>query len=310
LKEPYSQILQTSLRNLDNAFKRFFHKKSNFPKFKKKNSINSIQYPQNAKINCNNSKLILPKCGNIKIILHRKFNGKIKTVTISKTPTNKYFASIIIDDNKLVISKKKFDETNSIGIDVGIRNFITTSNGNKIENPKYLEKSINKINILQNKLLNKKYGSKNWNKSRIKLAKQYEKIKNQRYDFLHKLSSKLISNNQAIIIEDLDIISLISKQNKYKLSKQISDASWRCFIMFLEYKAKYNGKNILKINRFDPSSKMCSTCGWINNKLKLSDEKWKCKKCNTIHDRDTNAAKNIKNFYLIKPRLGRPVEPV
>lgn len=309
LKEPDSQVLQMSLRNLDNAFKNFFHKTTKFPKFKKKSNRQSIQYPQRIKIDWKSSKVYIPKCGNILVVLHRKFEGKIKTCTVSKTPSNKYFISILVENDKELSQKQQYTDETSVGLDLGIKHFLTLSDGVKIENPKYLDKQLEKLAKLQQSLALKQKGSKNREKARIKLAKCYEKITNQRHDFLHKVSFELIRDNQAIIIEDLNVKDMIERGYR-TLSRNISDAAWSTFVSYLEYKAEWYGKNILYINRFDPSSKTCSECGWIKQDLSLSDREWACKECSCKHDRDHNAAKNIKKFGLIKPRLGRPVEPV
>jgi putative transposase len=306
LKIPNAQSLQMSLRNLDNAFQRFWKKISGFPIFKKRHDIGSIQYPQNITIDFKRNKAKIPKAGEIFCRFDRIFIGKIKTCTVSKTPTDKFFISILVDDSKELPNKQKIDENQTIGIDLGIKTFATLSNGAKISNPRYLKKLLNRLVVLQKRASKKQKGSNNRKKANLKVAKLYEKITNQRKDFLHKLSSKIISENQTIILEDLNIVGMLKN---HKLAREISDCSWSKFVEFLIYKAEWYGKNIIQIGRFEPSSKMCSECGQINSDLKLSDRKWLCKSCNTLHDRDINAAINIKKFGIInsKSGSGRPV---
>lgn len=299
LKEVYSQSLQMSLRNLDNAFTRFFRSKKGFPKFKSRHkNINSCQFPQHVKIDFNNKRIILPKIGGVKTIFHRKFKDcNIKTVTVSKTHTNKYYVSVLIENEDIIPKKVKVNKKTTIGLDLGIKDFCITSNGEKTDNPKYLKNNLNKIKILQRQFSKKAKGGKNREKARIKLAKKHEYVKNVRNDFLHKVSSKLISENQTIIIEDLNIQGMIKN---HKLAQSISDVSWSKFIEYLKYKAEWYGKNILEIGRFDPSSKMCSNCGNIKKDLTLKIRSWTCDKCKEEHDRDINAAMNIKKFGLIR----------
>jgi len=191
-----------------------------------------------------------------------------------------------------------------VAIDMGLTHFATLSTGEKIENPRYLERTLRRIKRLQRKLSRKVKGSKNYQKLAKRLAKLYEKVKNQRDDFLHKLSKKLIGDNQAVIVEDLGVKELLEKGN---LSRQIADASWRRFISFLEYKANWYGRILIKVNRYFPSSKLCSVCGYKKEDLKLSDRKWKCPKCGTLHDRDINAAINLLKEGLKQlKKMGSP----
>jgi len=300
LNEVNSQSLQMSLRNLDNAFTSFFRKHNRFPRFKsKKKNRDSFQIPQHLKLN---NKLTIPKISNIKIKLSKKIEGKIKTTTLSKTPTNKYFISILVEQDKQLSKKPKITEKTTIGIDLGIKMFATISDGKKIENPKYLKKIEKKLIRQQRRLSKKKKGSNNKNKQRLKVVLIHEKINNQRSDFLHKITHQLTHENQvkSIAIEDLDVSSLL--KNHY-LAKSISDVSWREFRRQLEYKCDWYGRNLLAIGRFEASSKTCS-CGYINQELKLSDRKWTCPECKTTHDRDLLASQNIKRFALIGS--GRP----
>ncbi len=296
LNEVCAQSLQLSIKNMDNAFKMFFKRNSDFPKFKSKNSQrNNCQFPQDTKVYFNENKLRLPKIGVLKAVLHRKFEGKIKTSTITKTPSGKYYVSILIDNDVNLPIPLVINKNECLGIDLGLKSFAVTSDGDVFDNPKYLKKSINKLKIIQKRASKKKIGSKNRIKSNLKISLLHEKITNQRKDFLHKLSSKLISDNQTIFVEDLAIENMRSNHN---LAQSISDVGWGNFILMLKYKSKWYGKNILQIGRFEPSSKTCSSCGKINKELSLNNRDWTCVGCGVIHDRDVNAAINIKNFGL------------
>jgi putative transposase len=290
LKDVNSQSLQASITNLDTAFTNFFKGQSDFPKFKSKNkSTKSFNVPQN--IILENGKLIIPKFKKgIDIIQHRTFEGKIKQATISKTPTGRYFASILVETTDNLVPKKKITKENTIGIDLGIKEFLITSDGEKVKNPKYLKKSISRLKYIQ-----RKYSKKKGKRTKLKLQKIHEKVSNQRKDFLHKVSISLVKNHDTIAIETLKVKNMLKNHN---LAQSISDVSWGMFTTMLEYKAEWYGTNIIRIGTFEPSSKTCSKCGIINKELKLSDREWTCKRCNSNHDRDINAAINIKNFAL------------
>lgn len=300
LKECPSQMLQMSLRNLDNAYTKFF-KGGNFPKFKSKKDRQSIQFPQWVKYDFNKGVIYLPKLRAVPCVFHRKFEGLIKTTTVSKTKTNKYFVSILVDNQNELPAKKPILDNTSIGIDLGIKTFATLSNGVKLENPKFLEKSIKRIKVEQRKLSKKikkgpKPQSKRYEKQRIILAKIYEKVRNRNVDYLHKLTSNIIHSYDTICLETLNTSNMV-KINK-NLSPFISRSNWGLFKLMLEYKARFYGKNIVYIGEFFPSSKICSDCGSINTELSLTNRNWSCKSCGCKHDRDINAAKNIKNFGL------------
>lgn len=290
LIEINSQSLQQSINNLDIAYNKFFKGQANFPKFKSKNkSTQSFNIPQSVFIK--NSKLSIPKFREgIKITIHRTFEGKIKQATISKTPTGKYFASILVETTDNITPKKKITVENTIGIDLGIKDFLISTNGEKLANPRCLKKSISKLKYIQ-----RKYSKRKGKRTKIKLQKIHEKIANQRKDFLHKVSTKLVKNHDTIAIETLRVKNML--QN-HKLAQSINDVSWGAFVAMLEYKAEWYGTNIIKIGTFEPSSKTCSSCGHIKKDLTLSDREWTCESCSTLHDRDENAAKNIKNFAL------------
>lgn len=291
LKEVNSQSLQQSIFNLDTAFTRFFKGQANFPKFKKKIARQSFNVQQSVVVDFESNKLFLPKFKEgLNVILHRKFKGKIKQTTISRTPTNKYFTSILVDNNIPIPKKKPIKEKTTVGIDLGVKSFLVASNGLVFDNPKPLKTSLSRLKYIQHK-----YSKFKGKRTRKRLAILHEKITNKRTDFLHKVSTQLIKNHDSIVIEDLNINGML--QNHH-LAQSISDVSWGMFVAMLEYKAEWNGKNILKIGRFDPSSKTCSNCGHINKELTLKDRKWTCKSCGSVLDRDLNASINIKNFAL------------
>jgi putative transposase len=301
LREVNSQSLQMAFRNLDNAFQRFFKKQSRYPKFKKKFRKQSCQFPQHSKVDFENNILYVAKFREgIKCKFHRKFDGKIRTVIISMTSSGKYFASITVENNEELPVKCSPERRNSIGVDLGIKHFATLSTSEKVDNPRHLKRSENKLRRKQRQLSKKKKGSSNRNKARKQLAKMHEKISNQRKDFLHKLSKRLIDENQAVCLEDLNVSGMI---RNHKLAKCISDVGWRTFRTFLDYKSDWYGKHVLTIGRFDPSSKMCDQCGYINNKLLLKDRHWTCN-CGAKHDRDILAARNILNFAFCTPGQG------
>ena len=246
-------------------------------------------------VDFDNNKVKLPKIGWIKAVLHRKFEGVLKTATVSMTRTGKYFISILVDDGKDLPEKEPFDDESAVGVDVGIAHFATLSTGEKIENPRHLKNSLARLKVLQRRLSRTKKGSNNREKARRKVAKLHEKIANQRSDFLHKVSHKLVSENQAIAIETLNVQGMMKNHH---LAQAILDVSWYEFFRQLTYKAEWYGKVILTIGQFQPSTKICSACGEVVNGLTLADREWTCSKCGTVHDRDINAAINIKKFAL------------
>ncbi len=297
LSEVNAQSLQAVLRNLDMAYTRFFKQKKGFPKFKSKHSNKqSFQIPQRTKIDWANSTITIPNIKTVSIVLSREFKGDIKTVTISKTPTNKYYASILVDTDIKSKKKRKIKENSAMGIDLGLTHFATLSNGEKIDNPRYLRESLDRLKILQRRASKKVKGSENRKKANLKVARQHEKITNQRTDFLHKLTYELTHDNQVhtICIEDLAVSNMVKN---HRLALSISDAGWGKFRELLTYKCDWYGKNLIVIGRYEPSSKLCS-CGELNKDLALSDRKWTCKHCGAEHDRDILAANNIKQMGL------------
>ena len=296
LKEVNSQSIQQSIWNLGSAFSGFFKKISDFPKFKSKHkNRNSFIVPQGFDVTVSDGTISIPKFKDpIKCIFHREFVGDKRSLTISKTPNGKYFVSILVQTEVEKKEKYKIDKSTSIGIDLGLSSFLTTSNGIKIANPKCFRQFEARLQLLQQRYSKTKKGSKNREKMRLKVAKIHQKISDSRKDFHHKLSNQLVRENQTICIEDLAVKNMMKNR---KLSKSIGDVGWSQFIGFLTYKCDWFGVNLLTIGRFDPSSKMCS-CGKINQNLKLSDRTWKCS-CGKVHDRDILAANNILKFAFV-----------
>ena len=298
LKEVNSLSLQASLANLDTAFTRFFKEKKGFPKFKSKKIGNqSFQVVQNTKVDFENNKVFIPKFKNgIKCKFHRTFEGEIKTSTISKTPSGKYFISILVKLNDSNPNKVLIDESQAVGIDLGIKTFATLSDGVEIQNPKNLKKSMRKLKRLQRDVSRKQKESNNRKKSVKLLAIQHEKVSNRRNDFLHKTSKLLIDNYNTICLETLSAKNMMKN---HKLAQALSDIAIGTFNSYIDYKAEWYGKNIIRIGRFEPSSKMCE-CGNIYRDLKLSDRVWKCPSCGRTNQRDLLAANNIKKFAFCK----------
>lgn len=285
LKEINSQSLQSSLRNLDTAYGKFFRKQSKFPRFKSKYDKQSFKIPQFVKLE--NNELILPKFkGGIKINLHQEINGEILFATISKSTTGKYYVSITCE-----VNHKPFDKTGSeVGIDTGIKDLAILSDGTTYENIKTLKKNLKKVKYNQRQLSKKVKGSSSRNKQKQKLAIVHEKITNVRKDYLHKVSTEIVKNHDIISVEEIVVKNIMKN---HKLAQAMSDVSLGTFYSMLEYKCEWNDKQFVKIDRFFPSSKMCSNCGWINQDLTLNIREWSCPSCGEKHDRDFNASKNI-----------------
>ena len=287
LNNAHSQILQSSLMHLDNAFKNFFKKKARYPTFKKKYSSQSIQYPQGVKLKEN--QIYLPKIGWIKAIIHREAIGKIKTVTVSKDATGTYYASVLLDDNTTKPEVKKHIDSH-IGIDMGIKHFLVSSDGKKIKTPKFADKQLQNLKQKQKKLSNKKRGSVRYKKAKKLVAKIHKKTKDARNDFQHKLSLELASKNQAVSIETL---SMLKMSKNRKLSRRLADIGWNEFTQKLSYKIEDRGGSLVKIDKFFPSTKTCSCCNHVLDNISLSVRTWTCDQCGIKHDRDINASINI-----------------
>lgn len=289
LKEINSQSLQVALMNLDAAYLCFFKGQNAFPKYKKKTARQSFNVPQNVLLK--DGKLSIPKFKEgIEIILHRPIKGTIRQATISRIPTGKYFVSILCETGELVNAKKIIKEKTTVGIDLGVKTFIVLSDGKYFDNPRFLKKSLSRLKYVQHK-----YSNRKGKRTKYRLQKLHEIIVNQRKDFLNKTSTELIKSHDTICIEDLNIKGMVKN---HKLAQSITDVSWGKFVRQLEYKAEWYGKNIIRIGRFEPSSKTCSNCDRINKELTLKDREWTCSGCGEVIDRDKNAAINIKNFAL------------
>lgn len=296
LKEVDKFALSNSVYNMDSAYQKFFKEHTGYPKFKSKRnnkkSYSTNYTNNNIEVSFDTNRIKLPKLKWIKAVLHRKFTGKIKSATVSQTPSGKYFVSVLVEKEST-----PFPSTGAmVGIDLGIKDLLITSDGEKFDNIRTTQKYENKLAREQRKLSHKVKGSSNYNKQRIKVARIYERIRNTRLDNLHKISHKLISENQVIVSEDLSISNMLQNHN---LARSISYCGWYELIRQLTYKASWNNRKYIKIDRFVPSSQMCSVCGYINSDTKdLSVREWICPECGTVHDRDINAAINILNEGL------------
>lgn len=298
LKEVDKFALQNSLRDLDKAYKNFFNG-SGFPRFKSKHKAKQAYRTNltngNIELDLSQQKIKLPKLGWLELHRSKKLaaiEGKLLNATVSKSKSGKYFVAVAYE---VEIIKLPEPSNYAIGIDLGIKEFAVLSTGEIIANPQWLKSSAKKLSSSQRRLSKKQQGSKNREKARRKVAVQHEKVTNQRKDFLHKLSKRLIIENQVICLEGLNIKGMVKNR---KLAKAISDAGWGIFGTFLSYKAKWYGRDMVEINTFFPSSKLCSNCKTTNPMLTLSDREWQCPNCGTIHHRDLNAAINILNEGL------------
>ena len=291
LSECYSQVLQATTLNLTTAYKNFFAGRARFPRYKSKHGKQSIQYPQNVKV-LKGFVQFPGIVGKIKAKLHRNIEGTIKTVTISLEPSGKYFASILTetsDKNPVASTDGKI-----IGIDLGLSHFAITSDGSKVskyDNPRHLAQHEKNLKRKQQKLAKKQKNSNSRNKARKTVAKVYERVTKSRQDFLHKLSRKLVNENQVVVVENLNVKGMVRNHN---LAKAISDVGWGIFTNFLAYKLEKKGGKLVEIDRWFPSSKLCSNCYYQIDELPQDVREWTCPNCGTRHDRDGNAATNIR----------------
>ncbi|MPW87912.1 transposase [Moraxella catarrhalis] len=298
LNEVNSQSLLNALLNVHTAFTNFFKGRSRFPRFKsKKIPQRSYQCPQHCTVNFEQGIINLPKLKGIKTVFSRKFIGNIKTVTITKTATGKYYASILVENNEVVPTPTTIVPNLTVGIDLGITHLLNLSDGRKFDNPKHLAKASQRLVAQQKIFARKQKHSKNNQKQKLAVACIYEKVRNQRLDLHHKITHTLICENQATsyALEDLGVKNMVKNR---KLAKAIHDVGLGQFVTLLTYKANWYGKNILKVNRFFASSKICSHCHHKLDSLPLSVRHWTCPSCQTHHDRDTNAASNIRKQAL------------
>lgn len=298
LNEVNSQSLLNALLNVHTAYNNFFKGRTKFPRFKsKKIPQRSYQCPQHCTLNFEKGIINLPKLKGVKAVFSREFVGKIKTVTISKTVTGKYYASVLVEDSKILPTPTTIEPNLTVGMDLGISHLLTLSDGTKFDNPKHLAKASKRLAVQQKIFARKQKQSKNHQKQKLAVARIHEKVRNQRLDLHHKITHSLICENQATsyALEDLAVKNMAKNR---KLAKAINDVGWRQFVTLLTYKANWYGKNILKINRFFASSKICSHCHHKLDSLPLSVRNWTCPNCHTNHDRDINAANNIRQQAL------------
>ncbi len=296
LKDVDKFALTNAIYNMDAAYRKFFKEHAGYPKFKSKRdnhkSYTTNYTNENIVVDFEKGRVKLPKLKMVKAKPPREFEGQIKSATISQMPSGKYFVSILVEEEQVELPKVE----KSVGIDLGIKDLVITSDGEKIDNLKLIKKYENKLVRQQRKLAHKQKGSKNREKQRIKVAKIYEKIANTRNDYLHKISHKLINENQVIVSEDLSVSNMVKNAN---LAKSISDCGWSELTRQLQYKADWYGRTYVKIGRFVPSSQTCHVCGYKNEETKdLTVRKWTCPQCQTEHYRDINAAINIQNEGL------------
>ena len=292
LKEVNAQTLQFAIRSLEAAYNNFFKKRTKFPKFKSKHSKNSFTVPQFASITDN--RLFIPKfTEGIKCRVHREIKGKIGKVTITKTPSGKYFVSVFTEEDYINPLEKT---GKSVGVDMGLKDLLVTSEGETFKNNRYTRKYECKLTKAQRHLSRKKKGSREFENQKLKVARLHEKISNSRVDYLHKCSISLVRRYDTICIEDLNVKGIVKN---HRLAKSVTDVSWGKFISMLTYKAEWNGKKIVKVDRYFPSSQTCHICGYVNKQIKdLSVREWECPVCHAHHDRDVNAAINILRIGL------------
>ncbi|AOY82690.1 RNA-guided endonuclease TnpB family protein [Moorena producens JHB] len=293
LKDCYSQVLQMSMRNLGDAFTDFFKGKAKYPRYKSKfKSKQSIQFPANVKLKGRDSIAFPGRIGVVKASIHRSLDGKIKTVSLSKTSSDKYYCSVLMDyEGK---EPEKSSTGKIVGIDVGIKDLAISFDGiqtKKYENPQHLRKHQRRLAIEQRRLSKKKKGSSNRKKQIKKVARLHERVSNARQDHLHKVSRTIVNENQVVVVENLNVRGMVRNR---KLAKSISDTALGMFVNFLYYKLERSGKVLVEIDRWFPSSKLCSNCGHKMDKMPLKVREWQCPKCGYNHDRDINAAKNIR----------------
>ena len=291
LKEVDKFALTNAIYNMDSAYQKFFREHAGYPKFKSKHGSHKSYTTNftngNVAVGFESGKIKLPKLKEVKAKLHREFTGRIKSATVSQVPSGKYYVSILVETEHEELPHTEL----GTGLDLGIKDFCTTSDGKKYKNPKTIKRYEKKLTKLQRQLAHKEKGSSNYYKQKRKIAQCHEKITNTRKDYLHKVSHKIISENQVIASENLQIKNMVKNHH---LAKSIADVSWHELTRQLEYKAEWNGRKYIKIDTFYASSQICSDCGYKNIATKdLSVREWTCPVCGAKHDRDINAARNI-----------------
>ncbi len=303
LKEVNSQSLQQSLLHLETAYRRFFKKLGEEPVFKRKHKKKSFIVTQ--RFNIIDNRLFIPNFkGPIRMFRHRDFDGEVRSITISQSPSGEYHASILVCEQDPDVLQMPVAEESAIGIDMGIRTFATLSDGTQIHKPKHIIQSEMKLGKAQKNLSRKRKGSQNRGKQRVKVARLQEHIANQRKDFLNKVSDVLTRTYDTIAVEDLSLKEMM-KGNHHR-AKAVADAGWYTFRMMLKTKASQRGKNFTEIGRYEPSTRMCSACGHVKSHMRLSERRFVCERCGYTDDRDVNAAINIRRFALISE--GVPTE--
>lgn len=292
LKEVNAQSLQFALRSLDAAYTNFFQKRAKFPSFKSKHTKNSFTVPQHVSIA--GGRLFFHKFKEgIKCRVHREITGKVGKATISKTPSGKYFVSVFTEEEYVTPVKKS---GKAVGVDMGLKDLLITSDGEIFKNNRNTKRYERKLAKAQQHLSRKKKGSRGFENQKLKVARIHEKIANSRADYLHKCSISLVRRYDTICIEDLNVKGM---ERNHRLAKSITDASWGNFVSMLTYKAEWNGKKVVKVDRYFPSSQTCNVCGYVNKQTKdLSVREWECPVCHTHHNRDVNAAINILRFGI------------
>ena len=286
LKAADSQVLQQKLMDLERAYKNFFEKRGSYPRYKSRRRKQAIRYPQRVRIDLEKKRSYLPKVGWVRTVFHRKIEGKIKNVTVSRTKSGRYYASFQVE----VEVPEGVYGGKAAGIDLGIHAFAALSDGKRVDNPKNLLAAERRLQRLQRSLSRRRKGSGGWEKQRIKVARQHERVSNQRQDFQHKLSRWLVEEHSILALEDLHIKGMLRNG---RLAKQISDAAWGQFLGMLAYKGEWYGCDLLVVDRWYPSSKICSVCDAEMETMPLNVRSWECPICAAVHDRDVNAARNI-----------------
>lgn len=290
LADMNAQSLQGALVDLDRAYNNFFNKRAQFPRFKHRGHHDAFRVPQSFKVATESGTLTMPKVGHIKTVFHRPLEGDPKHVTITRSPSGRYHASICVE---IDLPEPVNTGTVVIGVDLGVRDLVVTSEGEKIACPRHLRKAEKRLKRAQRTVSRRTKGSSGREKARRVLARQHEKVRDRRYDFIHKVTRKLVCENQAISVESLNVKGML---RNHCLAKSISDAAWGETLRQLAYKGAWYGCRVFEVDRFFPSSKRCSACGWINEGLRLKDRVWTCPHCGMVHDRDINAAINIRDF--------------